>query len=435
MKKLLLPLTVLLFMALPSFAQAKAGQRDNTFGRNGEVVDVLGSQSTPMEADSFHLARIPGGRFVVLTGNTLLEYLRDGRRNRDFGTNGEVQIESPTAAELELIDVAVDSRGRILVAGTAGWASAFVARYLPQGGRDQSFGQDGTVITSLGLPAPPPPPNKGIAPTPVSTGPIVKVLGLAVDGNDRPLLTGGWISDYQFCYPFIYDTPKETGYVAGLGVDGSIDLSFGGDGVVVPDPAKEVATSPIVAGGIVSIGALAAPGCLRGAPNKPEVTRVGQRGGVAKRFGSGGLVSLPFWISPLAARDRFGRILLLGPIEEGEGWILRRLSPAGRLEGRFGHHGEVKLPASSGREALATDHRGRVILAGSDGPVLLVDRRKRDGSVDRGFGEHGEVETLLPGELELHQHQILVGGGKILVGGTWVEGNRYGVSFARYLAH
>jgi uncharacterized delta-60 repeat protein len=433
MKKLLLLLTVLLFMALPSFAQAKAGQRDNTFGRNGEVVDVLGSKSTPIEADSFHFARIPGGRFVVLTRNTLIEYLSDGKRNPDFGTDGEVQIEAPTAAELKLVDVAVDSRGRILVAGTVGWASAFVARYQLQGERDQSFGLDGTVVTDLGLPAPPPPPNKGIAPTPAGTEPVVRVLGLAVDEGDRPLLTGGWVSDYQFCYPFIYDTPKETGYVARLGVDGSIDPSFGGDGVVVPDPAKEVATSPIVAGGIVSIGALAAPGCLRGAPNKPEATRVGQRGGVAKRFGSGGLVSLPFWIPPKVTRDRFGRILLLGPTEEGANWTLQRLTPTGGLERHFGHHGKVDLPADSGSDALATDHRGRVILAGSDGPVLLVDRRKRNGRVDRSFGEHGEIESLFPGELELSQNQILVGDGRILVGGTWVNDGKYGVAFARFL--
>lgn len=433
MKKLLWLLSAVVALSIPPVAQAHAGHWDKTFGRIGKVVDVLGSQGTPKEAGSFHIAPLPRGKFVVLTENTLVEYRSDGRRNRNFGTNGKVQVEAPAAAALKLVDVVVDSRGRILVAGTVGGASAFVARYLSQGQPDPRFGQNGTVVTSLGLPAPPPPPNKGLFPTPVTTEPVVKVLGLGVDENDRPILTGGWFSDYQFCYPSVSDTPKETGYVARLTVDGSIDRSFGGDGVVVPDPAEEIETSPIIGSGILSIGSLV--NCLRASSSRPELTQVAQSGEVDKGFGSDGRVAVGYWTEPLLVQDRFNRILLLGPMSEGESWALQRRSPSGALDRRFGHRGEAKLTAvDSCNDALATDHRGRVVLAGSDGPLLLVDRRLRDGSIDRRFGDHGEVESLFPGELELSHHKILVGGGKILVGGTWVKGNRYGVAFARYLA-
>jgi uncharacterized delta-60 repeat protein len=429
-KNLLWLLPALLIAAIPPPAQAGLGRVDKSFGRGGKVRTVLSNKRS--EAPPAWVARGQRGKVVVAVGDVLLEYLPDGGLDRDFGANGKVRVEAPPGMTLQPVGMTVDSRGRILVAGTVyPPSSVFVSRYLPDGSPDRSFGQAGSEVTDLGLPAPPPPPNEGISPTPVGDGPSVEAAGLAVDAADRPLLTGHWISGWQFCYPHIVDTRKTTGFVARLTVKGSLDRSFGGDGLVIPDPAKEVQFSPLVAGqSVFSVGAL--DNCLRGTPNKAVLARIGKGGALDSSFGSGGQVPLPFSEGPTLARDRYGRLLALG-FNETWGQSILRLRPNGRLDRRFGKDGEVRLPEDVGiYGALATDKRGRIILASGDGGVLFVERRKRSGAVDRSFGRPGEVGTFFGEEVAVEQ--ILVGGRKVLVGGTWSRGDEYGVALARYLA-
>lgn len=432
-KSLLWPLIVLLTLAAPSTAQARAGQLDKHFGKAGKVLTLLG-ENQPEAADRslMQMAWAPGGKIVTTSGDRLLEYLPDGHLNRGFGENGKVRVEAPAGTTLKPVGMTVDSRGRILVAGTVyPSTSVFISRYLPDGTPDESFGQAGTVVTNLGLPAPPPPPNRGLYPTPVSEGPVVEAAGLAVDAADRPLLAGDWVRRYQFCYPFIADTPRTTGFVARLTVDGSLDSSFGGDGVAVPDPSKEVAASLVVDGdGVLSIGTLQY--CLRVSPTEPELARVTRAGNLNPHFGSGGLLDLPFWERPTMARDGSRHILLLGWIAAGEDPVLQRLSPAGTPDRRFGHRGEIRLPSES-YGALEADRHGRPILAGNDGPLLLVERRRRDGTIDRNFGREGEAATVFSGNVQARQ-VLIGGGGKIVAGGTFSRGSGYGIVLARYLS-
>jgi hypothetical protein len=249
-------------------------------------------------------------------------------------------------------------------------------------------------------------------------------------------VSGGWISDFQLCYPYFTESLKGIGYVARLAVDGSLDSSFGGDGVVFPDLAKEVAVSPLLdSGGVLSIGA--DPRCGRGGPEGLELTRVGEDGEVDGSFGSAGLVSLPFWFRPGMARDRFGRILLLAPAIEDESWLLQRLSPHGAPDRRLESSGSASIAQSdhAAGPALAVNHRGQPIIAATiggpdEGEFFLL--QPRIGSKDRHFGFR-EVSTRFPGSAQAQQ--ILVGGnGKTLVGGTLLAGDRYGIALARYLS-
>jgi uncharacterized delta-60 repeat protein len=442
MKKLLLQLLALAFIASPAEAKLGPGRLDPTFGRDGKVTTLLRQGSVAKNAPSAWLAWGPGGKILAAVDNTLLEYLSNGRLNRNFGVNGRLAIAAPSGMTLQAAGMAVDSRGRILVAGTVRptelTASVLVTRYLLQGRLDRSFGNGGGVITDLGLPAPTPPRNKALEPIPTITEPVVEASGLAVDRADRPVLTGSWISGYSNCYPFITETRQDRGYVARINVDGSIDSRFGG-GVLSPDPSKELWFSPLVdARGVLSMGRRV--NCLRGGPLDLRAAQIDEEGRLDESFGSAGQIVLPSWYeAPALARDRYGRLLLLAEDATGQKPLLIRLRRNGSPDRRFGGAEGIELPfgISALDRALGTDHRGRPIVASTEGDSelgwwLQVSRRRRDGDIDHSFGRRGKVSTHFPNEI--HARQILVGGGgKILVGSVYLSGSKKGVALARYL--
>lgn len=73
--------------------------------------------------------------------------LPDGRFDRSFGSNGRRQVNAvPTRGTFEEItDVAVDRQGRILVAGGSNSSAGTVVRLRPRGGIDRSFGTRGVT--------------------------------------------------------------------------------------------------------------------------------------------------------------------------------------------------------------------------------------------------------------------------------------------------
>jgi uncharacterized delta-60 repeat protein len=103
------------------------------------------------------LAFAPDGD-VVLLGNEdaaggaepglVLRFHANGRRDVAFGTNGRVDPR-PRGREMRASALALDGRGRMLVAGTARRHFAIV-RLLPGGAPDPSFGSRGWVLPNAG---------------------------------------------------------------------------------------------------------------------------------------------------------------------------------------------------------------------------------------------------------------------------------------------
>lgn len=453
-KNLIWLLTAVVALAVPSLAQGKAGQLDKTFGTRGRVITLLGPTPapypwiTPFESGSQELrtwlARTPAREIVVLVGNTLFEYRPSGHLDRTFGTNGQVAVGVPPGTTLEPSGMTVDSRGRILVTGTVrsterNVASVFVARYQEGGRPDQSFGDGGIVLTDLGLSAPTPPDPSNLARPPAIEGPIVESSGLAVDALDRPLLTGTWVSTYRLCYPAVF-RQQDVGYLARLDASGAVDPGFATAGVAV-DPTREARFSPVVDGdAVLSIGKFVQY-CHREELPYPELARNEKDGDLDEDFGVAGRVAAPYAVTTIA-RDPFGRAFVLGSGGQRggvEGAHLLRLRRNGSIDGRFGK-GDVELPlelpldpvylAEDWHPALASDGRGRPLFAASEGEGLTLGRLRRDGAADRRFGRGGLVFTRFPGEVR--PEQILGGGGKILVGGTWSKDGDYGIALARY---
>ena len=118
------------------------GSPDTSFDDDGVVLTALGAGGASAEG----IALQPDGKIVVAgsavdrAGNPLLAIVRyrtDGSLDPTFGNRGRVLLPGGTA-----VDVAIDSLGRIVVAGEAA-PDFLVVRLLPAGAIDLSFGQQG----------------------------------------------------------------------------------------------------------------------------------------------------------------------------------------------------------------------------------------------------------------------------------------------------
>lgn len=147
----------------------RSGRRDVTFARTGVKTISLGRGRT------FSARRVivrPGGKLLVAgtavgprrpSGSVverfaLVQLLRGGGRDPAFGSGGVVLtggFPSPSGTQFgfaTLSDAMPAAGGRIIAAGdvgAAGFPDLGIARYLPDGRLDRSFGSDGRVQTRL----------------------------------------------------------------------------------------------------------------------------------------------------------------------------------------------------------------------------------------------------------------------------------------------
>lgn len=137
-----------------------SGAYDPAFGTGGRVnTDFNGGQD---QANA--VAIQPDGKIVAagFTRNgpdadfALARYLPDGSSDVAFGTGGRVVTKIDFLADI-IRDIVVQSSGRIIVCGTTAASQVFnapsffaVARYLPDGSLDPTFGGLGNVITDVG---------------------------------------------------------------------------------------------------------------------------------------------------------------------------------------------------------------------------------------------------------------------------------------------
>jgi uncharacterized delta-60 repeat protein len=124
------------------------GTLDDTFGGDGKV-----TTSFPGFPEARAVALQPNGRIVVAGTDgpdfVLVRYLRTGALDPSFGIRGRVTTVLPRDTQTAVAeDLAIDPDGRIVVVGTLSWRTIVVARYLPNGKLDPTFGRgDGLKFT------------------------------------------------------------------------------------------------------------------------------------------------------------------------------------------------------------------------------------------------------------------------------------------------
>jgi uncharacterized delta-60 repeat protein len=379
---LLLACVAVAWAAASGSAAAKgfaAGRLDPSFGKGGKAMVAFPAENAgnvgitygpfPFQFTAGHLAMAPtpGGKLVVAGSTRLARFLPNGKLDPSFGSGGLVAIARPPGMSFLLASVAVDSQGRILVGGSA--------RPLPVSSTPDPllssamvmrFGSNGAVDGSFGSGGTVIS-DFGIKPPEIGTtrykGAAVGLRSIVVDSLDRPLLTGGSVTKVTNCAG--PETAISTGFVGRLTESGALDTSFGEGGLrQISDLASFEQGSLARGGGLFAVG-LGKPRCAGEGSGPVVLTGFGAEGNLDPGFGFAGFRAIGYPKAPVATVAPSGKIVLLGAKEKGT-QLVTRLLPNGATDPSFSRSGKTQVvpPKHAALAAVAVDQRGRLLFAG-----------------------------------------------------------------------
>jgi len=372
------------------------GSVDTSF-EGGKVMVPVGG------ADAYAYAMVAQADGKLLVAGTshehggdfaLLRLTRDGVIDESFGKQGLVTTEVGAGADVARA-VAVDTQGRIVVAGTADGSAKLdfaVVRYLATGEIDDSFGDHGKTIVSVGEDAD-----------------TAYAIALQADGK---IVVGGDSNRGS----------SQTGIdfaLVRLNDDGNLDQDFGAKGVVT--------TSIASFGGRDSIYALALQTVAgeerivaAGGEGDFSLARFRADGSLDATFGKQGKVQSVFGSTIGAARGLAvtadNELVVAGHAQHD--FALAKLSQTGALVPSFGEQGKVVTAVSKDNwdeaTGIALDADGKVLVAGwsyegqsSSGNTTLL-RYDATGALDQAFGDKGVVITEVAAASKADQGTALV---------------------------
>lgn len=387
------------------------------------VLALLAPAAASASVGPFGMTVQPDGKIVVAGGSgqadpggrefgAVARYLPNGKLDPSFGNGDGVVL---MRAQRPFTAVALQKNGRILVTSPSG-GRAGLTRLLPSGKLDKSFGEGGYLYGGA---------SSSWYPTSVA---VAKDGGIFTGG-----MTGYPSDPSEHWYGWLYrDTPngRSGGPYGGMtnGADQQ-PKTFINDFVFAPGGS-------VIAAGTVAereLGARQHAVLARLLPNSVEPGGVPT--GADPSFGAGaGLVSSNFFpasAAPEAANalswDK-GKLLIAG--EANDDLVVARYSKDGVLDNGFGRRGFSTVSfgrrASDRAYALAVDAKGHIFAAGGSLHVcpgggctsLLLARFSKDGKPVRSFGHGGLVTPHVVNRYEIAFDMALRPQGKILVGGV-----------------
>jgi uncharacterized delta-60 repeat protein len=361
------------------------GTLDSTFGQGGKAVfdDTSGVflDATSVAVDSAGHIDIAGGtstsygeRFAVVRLNS------DGSLDTTFGTDGEAVLPPFGGSSIHyeqdsVAGLAIDSSGRIVLAGTAssyGSTEFAVARLNPDGSLDTSFANGGEETIS------------GFT---NSSYEYDTASGVVIDASGRIVVAG--ITYYG------YGTPHGVGVaVARLNSDGTLDTSFASGGTttfglpsgsdvedvvgVSLDPSGRI----VVGGDYASFSPSYSQGFMAARLNAAD-------GSLDQSFGVGGVSTFnwtaafgqtpyPFYAwSRRMSVDGSGRVAVVGDLYgDGVGIAAAMFNANGYPDVDFGADGAVstQVGTSDDVSGAAFDSSGRLVVTGTGGGSFIVVR-------------------------------------------------------------
>ena len=295
-------------------------------------------------------------------------------------------------------DVAIQSDGKIIIAGQVdnGDYDVALVRYNADGSLDNSFSGDGKEITDFVD-------EKGNSVIVQSDGKIL------VAGSSSSL--GSYDDDFAL---FRYNT------------DGSLDITFDGDGRVITNFGDVSANSVA----LQADGKIVVAGSRSNSPNLVDsefaVARYNSNGSLDVTFSSDGFLTTSFGGNNegrSVAIQKDGKILVAGTTKNIENYdfALARYNSDGSLDTTFDGDGKVTTDLG-GREygsSIAIQSDGKILVAGSNSSTrsfFALARYNANGSLDNSFGLNGKVLTDFS-DFECVHHVVIQSDGKILVSG------------------
>lgn len=410
-----------------------AGSLDITFNINGIVTTDLGyvhdvANATAIQSDGkiivagykdiyvpYNQSYVPGAKDFALA-----RYNTDGSLDTSFGTGGKVFTDLGTAEDY-IIDIAIQSDGKIVVAGsiatyctvpscTVQWKKIAVVRYNVDGSLDSTFGTKGVVITALG---------DYSAPTAVS---------LQADGK---ILVGGTYG--------VNTTYAVTGAILRYNSNGTLDSSFGVNGVSAINLSKYFdslgnnSAFNITDLALQTDGKIVAAGSAT--TNYQSVSGYNNEAFVAVRYTANGALDTSFnttgvAITLLSTSSTFttsdransvaiqndGKIVLGGStgasyLNSTTHFALTRYNSNGSLDATFGSGGKTITALGFGGMAYSSGMKlqsdGKIVMVGTANesvrvsgvigyyPHFATARYSTDGTLDNRFGSQGTVLTFV----------------------------------------
>jgi uncharacterized delta-60 repeat protein len=233
--------------------------------------------------------------------------------------------------------------------------------------------------------------------------------------------------------------------------EGSLDTTFGGDGIVTTDGSARTDEAYSVV--VQSDGKIIVAGFSdTGVNDDFAVARYNTDGSLDGTFGTGGIVKTDFNLGTGSVGDRDdransvvvqsdGKIVVAGYASDGSKrrFAVVRYSTTGLLDPDFGTGGKVTTDIAEFDDeanSVVVQRDGKIVVAGTSnsGEAIsdytdqtridfAVARYNTDGSIDESFGTDGIITTAF-GALSAEANSVVVqSDGKIVVAGTSDSGD------------
>jgi uncharacterized delta-60 repeat protein len=362
------------------------GTFDEVFGEGGRVVSPMGEDGSEASA----MAIQPDGRIVIAGVRRddfdprdtvfLARYLPDGTLDSSFGSNGVVTTVTGTNGS-QPIAVALQADGKIVLGGRVRVSDSdfLVMRYHPNGSLDNTWNGNGKVITGVG-------PNED------------ELNGIVVQPNGKIIAVGG---------SMFTASAKIT--AVRYNANGSLDAGFGSFGrlatqlgTAIYDVAHAVLLEP---GGKFVLGGLSAT------PPQFNIdaafVRYDANGGVDAAFDGDGMFIAPIGLATdyalRLARQSDGKIAAACRTQMGSPYRFgaMRLLPTGSIDAGYGFGGVNYYDFGTGGEEtlndMAMDNRNRMVMVGEVGGLFGILRVQGDPVL-----RLNSITPLANGHLLLH---------------------------------
>lgn len=395
-------------LALPAAVAAAPGDRDPSFSQDGIVEVGWGINDMAVQSD---------GRIVVAgvdgaaTGWKVARFMPDGTPDPSFGDDGEVTTEFPGQAEAVAFALALTPDGGIVVGGrtvdeTGDCYPGLRCQYLALARYDA----DGSLDDGFSA--------DGMDTSDPSTFSMIRDVAVAADGG---IVLAGTRSDPSADEEFVVGRRHS---------DGSPDEDFGGDGLVAlsfDGYDSPIANAVLVEpnGSVVAAGS-ASSWDGRFSTTELILVRVLDDGSLDEGFGEGGLQTLDSGTEDAAQaliRQADGKLIVAGYASSA---MVARFTATGHLDPTFGAGGLALATVGSSGDDVSLDQSGRVLLAGRDqdqsqvhtqGDVLTA-RFTANGAPDASFGNAGAISTDFLGRDDWGHAVAVQSDGKVISAGN-----------------
>jgi uncharacterized delta-60 repeat protein len=379
-------------------ASTAPGSLDTCFGSSGKVTTSLNNTSSKFATD---VVIQPDGKLVVAAYENppsgskqdflVLRYGTAGLLDPTFGNGGVARISFTTSGSELPNALAIQSDGKIIVAGYAplkSYSAFAVARLNPNGSLDTLFGTGGKVLFSF------------------QNNVTASVQGVTIQSNGYIVVAGR--SNAEFALARFTPTGA---FDPGFNGNGRVTISTANSTDTLVGGAYDVTTQRVLVGGVIQ-EKLVAAGIrprLAGVDRDIAVLRFNPNGSLDSSFGSGGRVFTNFTgfsdQAKAVAIDANNNIVVAGhtltdSVSGGQRFALVRYTENGQLDAGFGNGGKVTAGTPSYNNAfyghgLAIQPDGKIVASGyietSDFTYadFAISRFNANGTLDTTFGPAG----------------------------------------------